>query len=138
MASIPKIGNCNPDELSFDVYLALFEAHLATNEITDEAKKKNHLFVSIGTQAFFTLANLTAPDMPTDKSYGQLIDLMKSHYITKPSYHRSLVLFQQRRKLENESLKELYADLKRLAKNCNFGATFDARLRDQLFSVYGS
>ena len=71
--------------------------------------------------------------MPTSKTYDELVDLLKKHYITKPSYHRSLVSFQQRRKSEGKSLKELYADLKRLAKDCNFGATFDSRLRDQLF-----
>ena len=42
-------------------------------------------------------------------------------------------MFQQRRNKDSESLKELYADLKRLAKDCNFGATFDASLGDQLF-----
>lgn len=133
MAANVKICQFNPDELSFEVYLNLFEAHLATNEITDDAKKKNYLFVSVGAKVFGTLANLTAPDMPTTKTYAELIDLLKGHYVTKPSYHRSLVSFQQRRKVEGESLKELYADLKRLAKDCNFGATFDSRLRDQLF-----
>ncbi|XP_076035355.1 uncharacterized protein LOC143021633 [Oratosquilla oratoria] len=114
MASSNKIGPFNPEELPFDVYLALFEAHVATQDITDPA-------------------NLTAPDMPSTKTYDELITLMKNHFITKPSYHRSLCSFQQRRKVEKETVKELYADLKRLAKDCNFGTMFDARLRDQLF-----
>ncbi|XP_076052756.1 uncharacterized protein LOC143032173 [Oratosquilla oratoria] len=133
MASSNKIGPFNPEELPFDVYLALFEAHVATQDITDAGKKKNQLFVSIGTKMFGILANLTAPDMPTTKTYDELIELMKNHFITKPSYHRSLCSFQQRRKVEKETVKELYADLKRLAKDCNFGTMFDARLRDQLF-----
>ncbi|XP_076055155.1 uncharacterized protein LOC143033547 [Oratosquilla oratoria] len=132
MASSNKIGPFNLEELPFDVYLALFEAHVATQDITD-AGKKNQLFVSIGTKMFGILANLTAPDMPTTKTYDELIELMKKHFITKPSYHRSLCSFQQRRKVEKETVKELYADLKRLAKDCNFGTMFDARLRDQLF-----
>ncbi|XP_076038422.1 uncharacterized protein LOC143023696 [Oratosquilla oratoria] len=133
MASSNKIGPFNPEELPFDVYLALFEAHVATQYITDAGKKKNQLFVSIGTKMFGILANLTAPDMPTTKTYDELIELMKNHFITKPSYHRSLCSFQQRRKIEKENVKELYADLKRLAKDCNFGTMFDARLRHQLF-----
>ncbi|XP_076049279.1 uncharacterized protein LOC143029951 [Oratosquilla oratoria] len=133
MASSNKIGPFNPEELPFDVYLALFEAHVDTQDITDAGKKKNQLFVSIGTKMFGILANLTAPDMPTTKTYDELIELMKNHFITKPSYHRSLCSFQQRREVEKETVKELYADLKRLAKDCNFGTMFDARLRDQLF-----
>ncbi|XP_076031079.1 uncharacterized protein LOC143019325 [Oratosquilla oratoria] len=134
MASSNKIGPFNPEELPFDVYLALFEAHVATQDINDAGKKKkNQLFVSIGTKMFGILANLTAPDMPTTKTYDELIELMKNHFITKPSYHRSLCSFQQRRKVKKETVKELYADLKRLVKDCNFGTMFDARLRDQLF-----
>ncbi|XP_076032445.1 uncharacterized protein LOC143020168 [Oratosquilla oratoria] len=138
MASSCKIGPFNPKELSFDVYLALFEAHVATQDITDGGKRKNQLFVCIGTKMFGILANLTAPAMPTTKTYDELIELMKNHFITKPSYHRSLCSFQQRRKVEKETVKELYADLKRLAKDCNFDTTLDARLRDQLFMAIDS
>ena len=59
-------------------------------------------------------------------------------FITKPSYHRSLVLFQQRRKKDSESLRDLFADLKRLAKDCHFGDNFNQRLRDQLFMAVDS
>ena len=59
--------------------------------------------------------------------------LLESHYKITPSYHRSLILFQQRKKKAGESLRDLYADLKTLAKDCSFGTLFDARVRDQLF-----
>ena len=89
--------------------------------------------MSLGPKTFGLLGDLTAPDMPTAKTYAELTKLLKDHFSNKPSYHRSLCLFQQRRKHMNESLRELYANLKRLAKDCNFETTFDARLRDQLF-----
>ena len=133
MSSLPKIPQFNPDEISFDMYLVMFEANLSTYEITDSDKKRNFLIVSLGTKVFSMLCNLSAPSLPNEKSYDELVALLKKHYITKPSYHRSLCLFQQRKKVQGETLKELYADLKRLAKDCNFGNTFDSRLRDQLF-----
>ena len=82
---------------------------------------------------FGTLANLAAPKNPTELTYNEITQLLKDHYVTKPSYHRSLLLFQQRRKETGESLNVMYSELKSLAKNCNFGNTFDQRLRDQLF-----
>ena len=94
--------------------------------------------ISVGSKVFSTLSDLTAPDLPSDKTYGELIDLLKAHYVTKPSYHRSLCLFQRRVKKSDESLEQLYADLKRLAKDCNFGTTFDERLRDQFFMAIDS
>ena len=69
-----KIGPFDPNELPFEVYLNFFEAHLATNNVTEAPGKKNQLFVSIGTKTFGTLANLTAPDMPTTKTYDELIE----------------------------------------------------------------
>ena len=59
--------------------------------------------------------------------------MLKEHFVTKPSFHRSLCMFQQRRKSPTESLKEVYMDLKSLANNCQFGNNYDTRLRDQLF-----
>ncbi|KAG1681468.1 hypothetical protein GQR58_011851 [Nymphon striatum] len=47
----------------------------------------------------------------------------------------SLCLFQQRKK---ETSKDLFADLKALAKDCNFKASFDSRSRDQLFMAVDS
>ena len=106
-AQIPKIPAFDPKELSFDLYESLITAHFATYAITDETKKKNLLLVSIGTKIFATLANLTAPQMPTELSYQDLIAALKRHFVTKPTYHRSLVMFQQRRKKKDETLKEL-------------------------------
>ena len=133
MANIPKLPAFDPKELPFDLYLSLIETNFTTYGVTDDDKKKNLLLVSLGTKIFGTLANLTAPDNPTSKTYAEIVDVLKRHYINKPTYHRSLLLFQQRKKERNESLKDLYSDLKRLAKDCSFGATFDTRLRDQLF-----
>ena len=93
MASIPKIPQFDPNELQFEKYLSLFQASLDVYDITDDGKKKNLLIISLGSKVFDTLSNLTAPDLPTDKTYYQLIGLLKAHYITKPSYHRSLCLF---------------------------------------------
>ena len=115
---MPRIDPFNPDELGMDSYLALFDAHMQAHSITDNDKKKALLLCSLGIKSFAILVNLTAPDMPADKTYAQLCDILKSHYVSKPSYHRSLHLFQNRRKMVNESLNDLYADLKRLADDC--------------------
>ena len=76
-------------------------------EISDAEKKKNVLLVSVGTEIFAVLGNICAPDLPDTKSYDELLGLLKAHYDVKPSYHRSLLAFQQRNKKGGESLKEL-------------------------------
>ena len=133
-----KIDPFNPSKISFELWLSLLEANFSHLEISDAEKKKNVLLVSVGTEIFAVLGNICAPDLPNIKSYDELLGLLKAHYDVKPSYHRSLLAFQQRRKKGGESLKELYADLKSLAKDCDFKEQFDARARDQLFMALES
>ena len=130
---LPRIPEFNPKEADFDVYMDLVKATFAAHSITDADKKKNILLCSLGLKAFTTLANLAAPQSPSDLSFNDIVKTLQGHYVTKPTYHRSLLLFQQRKKESHESLNELYSSLKNLAKNCSFGTTFDQRLRDQLF-----
>ena len=128
-----KLEPFNSSKISLELWLSMLEAYLSHLEITDSAKKKNFLLVSVGTEVYSVLGNLCAPDLPNSKTYDELVACLKAHYIVKPSYHRSLVSFQQRKKKSTETLPELYADLKALAKHCRFGAQFDGRVRDQLF-----
>ena len=133
MATQQKIECFDSKKISLELWLSLLEAHLSHQGITDEAKKKNYLLVSVGTEVYSVLGNICAPDLPHTKGYEDLVKLLKAHYIIKPSYHRSLLVFQQRKKKPDENLNTLYAEIKALAKHCNFGNTFDSRVRDQLF-----
>ena len=133
-----KIDPFNPSKISFELWQNLLEANFSHLEISDAEKKKNVLLVSVGTEIFVVLDNICASDLPNTKSYDELLGLLKAHYDVKPSHHRSLLAFQQRRKKGGESLKELYVDLKSLAKDCDFKEQFDARVRDQLFMALES
>ncbi|XP_076036431.1 uncharacterized protein LOC143022207 [Oratosquilla oratoria] len=128
-----KIDCFDPNKIRWEIWLSMLQAHFAYNEITDDNKKKNSLSVSLGSDTYSTLASLTSPDLPHVKTYNDLVKLLEAHYKVKPSYHRSLIKFQNRKKKSDESLRDLYADLKSLAKDCSFDALFDARVRDQLF-----
>ena len=128
-----RIDAFDSAKISLELWLSLLEANFANLEISEDDKKKHCLLVSLGTETFAVLGNICAPDLPHTKSYSALVELLKNHYVVKPSYHRSLIAFQQRKKKPDESLNNLYADLKALAKNCSFGNQFDSRVRDQLF-----
>ncbi|XP_064089269.1 uncharacterized protein LOC135203476 [Macrobrachium nipponense] len=128
-----KIDHFNSSQITLDLWLSLLEANFSNLGIEEDMKKKNVLLVLIGTDVFSALGSLCAPDLPHTKTYDDLVAVLKSHYIVKPYYHRSLIAFQQRKKRRDETVNSLYADLKALAKDCNFGNHFDSRDRDQLF-----
>lgn len=133
MATQVKIDSFDPSKISLELWLSLLEAHFAHLGVTEDAKKRNGLLVSVGTETYSVLGNLCAPDLPHTKGYNELVEALKKHYDVKPSYHRSLMTFQLRKKRPQDSLNGLYADLKALAKDCSFGDQFDKRVRDQLF-----
>nr|XP_045614303.1 uncharacterized protein K02A2.6-like [Procambarus clarkii]XP_045614304.1 uncharacterized protein K02A2.6-like [Procambarus clarkii]XP_045614305.1 uncharacterized protein K02A2.6-like [Procambarus clarkii]XP_045614306.1 uncharacterized protein K02A2.6-like [Procambarus clarkii]XP_045614307.1 uncharacterized protein K02A2.6-like [Procambarus clarkii]XP_045614308.1 uncharacterized protein K02A2.6-like [Procambarus clarkii]XP_045614309.1 uncharacterized protein K02A2.6-like [Procambarus clarki len=120
-------------KISLNLWLSLLEANFQFHGIKEDANKKAALLVSLGTAVYIVLGNVCAPELPHTKTYEDLITLLKHHYVVKPSYHRSLMDFQKRTKKQQESLQDLYEELKALANNCNFGAQFDCRVRDQLF-----
>ena len=135
-----KIDPFDPKKIKLEVWLSMLQAHFGHYGINDDTKKKNSLLISLGTETFSVLASLCAPSLPHDDTlkYDDIVSLLKTHFIVKPSYHRSLIKFQQRKKNRNESLRDLYADLKALASDCNFGIAFDGRVRDQLFMAIDS
>lgn len=98
MASQVKIDSFDSSKISLELWLSLLEAHFAHQGITEGDKKKNVLLVSVGTETYSVLGNLCAPDLPHTKSYDELVTTLKGHYVVKPSYHRSLLSFQQRKK----------------------------------------
>ena len=98
---LPKLPAFNSNELDFEVYMNLIETNFGAYGITDVQQKKNLFLVSVGTKVFATLSNLSAPKSASEIEYEEIVKLLKGHYVTKPSYHRSLLKFQQRKKVEN-------------------------------------
>ena len=132
MASSKRMPEFNPDKLELDCWLDLFDMKCQVNEITEDAAKRALLLSSVGVDAFSTICKLTAPKFPSAVPFVELVTVLKSHFITKPSYHRALCDFLQRKTKGNETVKEYYAELKQLAQQCDFSSEFDRRLKEQL------
>ena len=130
---LPKIPSYDPDKITFVNYLQMIESMFETYEVSDVTTKKNLLLVNIGMDIFNTLCSLAAPKKPKELSYEELTKCLKRHYCIKPSYHSCLYEFRSRKLKETESINELYADLKKLAIECDFEENFEMMLRDQLF-----
>ena len=130
---LPKIPSYDPDKITFVNYLQMIESMFETYEVSDVTTKKNLLLVNIGMDIFNTLCSLAAPKKPKELSYDELTKCLKRHYCIKPSYHSCLYEFRSRKLKETESINELYADLKKLAIECEFEENFEMMLRDQLF-----
>ncbi|GBO03810.1 hypothetical protein AVEN_232208-1, partial [Araneus ventricosus] len=99
---------------------------LNSNEINNAEKKRAVLLVVVG-----ILRSLLAPESPSTKSYEDLIKVLKEHFAPTSEIYRSFQ-FHKRLQHNNETVSSYVTELRQLAEECNFGATFTERLRDQL------
>ena len=68
--------------------------------------------------------NLLAPELPKDKSFDELKELLVSHYSPKPILIAERYKFHRRNQHESETVAQFVVELKRLALKSEFGTFF--------------
>ena len=80
MALIGKIEEYDEKD-SWVEYTERLEQYFVANEITDNGKKRAVLFRVCGAKTYKLIRNLVNPRKPTDKSFSELVNLVKNHLI---------------------------------------------------------
>ena len=75
---------------------------------------------------------MVAPDRPKDKTYNELVTVLKQHFEPKPLVIAERFHFHRRAQAVGESIAEYLAELRRLSTHCKFGAYLEEALRDRL------
>ncbi|XP_075539783.1 uncharacterized protein LOC142574626 [Dermacentor variabilis] len=122
---------------SFDVtasdwtaYKERLTSFLIVNKVPDSDKV--HAFLSIiGPRTYGLLKSLTAPDLPSAKSFEQLKSILDAHLARVPSVIGERAKFYRRAQHEGEPLPEYVAELRKFSQTCQFGASLDEALRDR-------
>ena len=106
---------------------------LAANEITDADRKRAVLLTVIGEVGLTAVTNLVAPDQPETKGYADILQILGTHFgPKKESFLTARLAFQNRAQHEGETVEKWLEDLRRIAKDCDFGQSLNDRLRDQI------
>ena len=108
-------------------YLERLEIYFDANAV--EASRKVSVFLTvIGAKAYDTLRSLLAPTLPRDKTFPELLAVLKQHFDPKP-----LVIAERykRSQKSTETVAEFLADLRKLSIRCDFGTFLDQALRDR-------
>ncbi|XP_061570028.1 uncharacterized protein K02A2.6-like [Cololabis saira] len=132
MATIGTLAPFDPKIQTWDEYTEILEQFFEANEIEDEDRQKAILISVVGASTYRLMRNLLSPDKPKDKSFQELVLLMKNHYDPKPSEIVQRYKFDSRNRKPSESVMEYVAELRRLAQDCNYGNTLQQRLRDRI------
>ena len=131
-----NVREFDPAKESMEDFQQRFEFCLANNiKADDEAQitRKKALFVTMLEQATFAkLRDLANPHAVTELSLNATVELLTTHYCPHTIEIAERFKFFKRVQEEDERVADFGANLRRLAKTCNFGEYLDTALRDQL------
>jgi len=88
----------------------------------------------MGATSYGRLRNLVQPDKPKDKSFDEIVKILKEHFEPKPILVAERFRFNKCNQKPSQSVAHYVAELKMQAANCEFGASLDAALRDRFVS----
>ena len=126
-----SLAEYDPDKEEWPQYATHLDHFFSAYAIT-EANKKDILLSMLGPQTFKLLSSLVAPVKPGEKTYKDMVDVLKEHYCPEPSEVVQRLQFYARDHKPGENISTYYAELCTLAIHCNFKDTLNKMLCDRL------
>ena len=128
------IGDFQPGVVDWVSYTERLEQYFTANGIaTDAAEQRRAILLSVcGPATYQLIRNLVAPAKPTDKTFAQLVALVKEHQQPTPSFIVQRYHFNTRVQRPGESISEFIAQLRKISEHCRYGDSLDDMLRDRL------
>uniref|UniRef100_A0A3B4BTQ8 Uncharacterized protein n=1 Tax=Pygocentrus nattereri TaxID=42514 RepID=A0A3B4BTQ8_PYGNA len=132
MATFGRIDAFDSNTEQWSRYAERLNFYFVANGITDDDKKRAILLTVCGPLVYGVLRDLIAPAAPADMSFDDLVAKLQDHYEPKNNVIVERFKFQSCTRSCDESVNSLVARLKHQAARCEFAATLEERLRDQL------
>ena len=102
-------------------YVESVDHFFNANGITDADKKKSAFLAVIGLTTYTLVRNLVSPAKPGEKSYDELVNVLKEHFNPTPSETVQRSRFHGRFRKPGETVATFFSELRSLAEICNFG-----------------
>ena len=130
------IREFDPQKESIEDFHERFEFYCVANNVRPpgegEADRKKALFITLlGQGSFSKLKSLAHPTPVTDLALDAILQHLSGHYRPKTIEIAERFKFFKRIQREKESVAEFIAELRTLAKTCNFGNYLETAIRDQ-------
>ena len=128
-----SIGEFNPEREDWISYTERVIQYFIANGIREEGDTRRAILLSsCGAQTYQLIRNLVAPGKPTDKTFTEIVALVKDHHQPRPSTIVQRYNFHTRNQKAGESISEYVAQLRKLSEFCEFNDTLADMLRDRL------
>ena len=131
MALIGKVEEFQEND-NWIEYTERLEHYFTANEITDAGKKRAVLLSSCRAKTYKLIRNLVPPGKPTDKTFAELVNIVKNHLNPRPSTIVYRLKFNSRFRQPRETIHQYVAELRSLSEHCDFRDQLEDMIRDRL------
>ncbi|XP_039757341.1 uncharacterized protein K02A2.6-like [Pararge aegeria] len=128
-----KVESFHVGTQDWDAYVRRVIQFIALNNIERNLHVAT-LVTLVGADCYALMCDLCSPVHPEDKTFDELVKLVKDHLEPEQSEIAERHIFRQRKQQQGEGVKVYLQNLKHLAKTCSFGAQLEINLRDQFVS----
>ncbi len=133
MALFGRIDEFKPESEQWSAYVERLEQFFEANDIA-EGKRVATLLSVMGAATYGLLRNLAQPNKPKEKTFDEIVAILKRQFEPKPILVAERFRFNQCNQKSGQPVAQYVAELKQCAANCEFGANLDAALRDRFVS----
>ena len=85
----------------------------------------------IGSETYSSQRNLLSPTKPSEKSFAQLVEVLKKHLNPKPIIIAERYKFYKRSQQTGESINQYLSELRKMTVYCEFGDFLEEAVRDR-------
>ena len=136
MASLGRVRAFNASSETWVEYTERLGQYFIAKDTPDEIKRPI-LLSQVGASTYHLIKSLTAPSQPTEKTYAELVVLVRKHLEPSPTVTVQSHKFNMRVRKQGESVAEFLAALRGLSEHCEFGTAIQDTLRDRVVCDIG-
>ena len=128
---VGSIAAYTPEE-NWQQYVERLQFFMEATGVTDASKKRATFLSVVGPTTFQLLRSLIAPANLSDKTFEELMEVLKTHFNPEPSEIVERYKFHTRIRRPGETVATYLSELRALSVSCNFGPVLDDMLRNRL------
>lgn len=117
----------DPAHESITTYVEQAELFFRAKKMQDEEKVRMFLTV-MGEKSLSLVRNHFSPDSPSEKSFGEIVNVLKSSFKLNPQLIVKRFCFSGRQQAADETVAEFAAELRTLSEHCEFKTYLDDAL----------
>ena len=126
------IGQYSENE-PWENFIERLSGHLDACNIKNATQRRDILVSTVGADTYALMKNLLGEEKPREKTYDELVALMKCHKPPTPPWQSERIKFLNRDRRKDETVMEYLAVLKKMMSTCKYSAVeYNNQLRDRL------